>query len=132
MITVVMPSFSSKLVKRVLEINNNIQIIIIENSKDMKLKELEAKYENVEVVIPEENLGWGKAINLGIKSKNEMVFITQPDVKLMDNCVSKLEECIKTFNDFSILTLVTLTIKYIKTLRSTIRMTLILIITNLK
>ena len=109
MITVVMPSFfSSKLVKEreFFEINNNIQIIIIENSKDMKLKkELEAKYENVEVVIPEENLGWGKAINLGIKkSKNEMVFITQPDVKLMDNCVSKLEECIKTFNDFSILT----------------------------
>ena len=98
MITVVMPSFfSSKLVReRILEINTNIQTIIIENSRDINLKkELEAKYENVEVVIPEENLGWGRAINLGIKkSKNEMVFITQPDVKLMDNCVSKLEDCI--------------------------------------
>ena len=108
MITVVMPSFfSSKLVReRILEIDNNTPIIIIENSRDKNLKkELEAKYENVEVVIPEENLGWGKAINLGIKkSKNEMVFITQPDVKLIDRCVSKLEECIKTFKDFSILT----------------------------
>ena len=33
-----------------------------------------------------------------------MVFLSQPDVKLIDNCISKLIECTKTFKDFSILT----------------------------
>ena len=71
MITVIMPSFfSSKLVKeRVKEIDNDTPIIIIENSRDKNLKkELETKFSNVEVIVPEENLGWGKAINLGIKN----------------------------------------------------------------
>ena len=108
MITVVMPSFySATLVKeRILEIGNDTQILIIENSKDMNLKtELEKNFNNVKVIIPEENMGWGKAINLGIKnSKTEMVFITQPDVKLIKNCIQKLKECILTFNDFAILT----------------------------
>ena len=44
-------------------------------------------------------------MNLGIKeSKTNMVFLTQPDVMLIDNCVNKLIECIKTFKDFSLLT----------------------------
>ena len=33
-----------------------------------------------------------------------MVFLTQPDVKLIDNCIDKLIECIKNFKDFSVLT----------------------------
>ena len=108
MITVVMPSFySAKLVKeRILEIGNDTQILIVENSKDMNLKtDLEKNFNNVKVIIPKENMGWGKSINLGIKnSKTEMVFITQPDVKLIKNCIQKLKECILTFNDFAILT----------------------------
>ena len=103
-----MPSFhSAKLVKeRISEINNDTEIIVIENSKDNNLKEeLEKEHKNVKVVIPDENLGWGKAINLGIKLSNtNMVFITQPDVKLIKNCIEKLKECITSFKDFSILT----------------------------
>lgn len=118
MITVIMPSFfSSKLVKeRIREIDSNTPIIIIENSRDQNLKkELEMKFSNVEVIIPEENLGWGKAINLGIKySKTNMVFITQPDVKLIDDCINKLKECTKVFSEFSILTPVDLNNKTFK------------------
>lgn len=108
MITVVMPSFfSAELVKkRIQEVDSDTPIIIIENSKDENLKEeLEKKYNNVSVIIPSENLGWGKAINLGIKiAKTEMVFVTQPDVKLINNCMQKLKECVSSFNDFAILT----------------------------
>jgi len=108
MLTVVMPSFySSELIKkRIKEINKNIEIIIIENSKDIFFKnEVEKDFNNVKVIIPEKNLGWGKAINLGIKeAKTEMVFVTQPDVMLIENCIDKLLECIKTFRDFSVLT----------------------------
>ena len=108
MLTVVIPSFySSKLIEeRILEINSQISIIIIENSKDLIFKKkIEEKYKNVKVIIPPENLGWGKAVNIGIReSKTQMVFITQPDVKLIDNCVGKLIECVKEFKDFSLLT----------------------------
>ena len=42
-------------------------IIVVENSKDIKLKErLENKYQNVDVIIPEENLGNGGGINVGL------------------------------------------------------------------
>ena len=107
MLTVVIISFhSSKLIEeRIQEIENNIPIIIIENSRNFQLKErIEKKYRNVKIIIPSENLGWGKAVNIGIKeSKTQMVFITQPDVKLIDNCINKLTECVKGFNDFTLL-----------------------------
>ena len=88
MLTVVIPSFhSSKLLEdRIAEINNKISIIIIENSQDESLKKkLENNYKNVKVIIPQKNLGWAKAVNIGIKeSKTQMVLISQPDV----NCFS--------------------------------------------
>jgi len=108
MLTVVIPSFySSKLIEeRILEIDKKIPIIIIENSRDLEFKKkIESKFQNVKIIIPEENLGFGKAVNIGIKeSKTDMVFLSQPDVKLIDNCINKLIECVKDFKDFSVLT----------------------------
>ena len=108
MLTVVIPSFySSKLVEeRISEIKSYIPIIIIENSLNFEFKKkIENKHKNVKIIIPKENLGWAKAVNIGIKeSKTQMVFISQPDVKLIDNCIDKLIECIKDFKDFSLLT----------------------------
>ena len=108
MLTVVIPSFySSKLIEeRILEIDKKIPIIIIENSRDLEFKKkIENKFQNVKIIIPEENLGFGKAVNIGIKeSKTDMVFLSQPDVKLIDNCINKLIECVKDFKDFSVLT----------------------------
>lgn len=113
-----MPSFhSSKLIEeRVLEIDSKTPIIIIENSKDVELKKrIENKYKNVKIIIPQENLGWAKAVNIGIKeSKTQMVFITQPDLKLIDGCLNKLAECVKEFKDFSLLTPYDLNNKYFK------------------
>lgn len=108
MLSVVIPSFfSSHLIKqRVQEINENYEIIIIENSLDINLKKnLEKNYNNVRVIIPKKNLGWGKAANLGIRaSSNDLIFLTQPDVKLIDNCLEKLVECAKNLKDFTVLT----------------------------
>jgi len=43
--------------------------IVIENSKNIKLKEeLETKYDNIEVII-NENIGMGASNNIGIKKK---------------------------------------------------------------
>ena len=55
---------TDKLVNELSNNNKNIVFISRQNSPSLPLSILkgitEAKYENVEVVIPEENLGWGK------------------------------------------------------------------------
>ena len=108
MLTVVIPSFhSSKLIEeRINEIDKEIPVIIIENSRDFEFKKkIENKFKNVKIIIPNENLGFSKAVNIGIKeAKTNMVFLSQPDVKLIDNCIDKLIQCTKHFKDFSLLT----------------------------
>ena len=80
------------------------KIIVIENSDDRKLKkELEAKYDNIEVIL-NENTGMGASNNVGIKRSNtNYVFILNPDVVFKENTFSKLKETIKKIDDFSII-----------------------------
>ena len=108
MITIVIPCFhSEKIIEdRIFEIGEKFKILIIENSRNSNLKKkLESIYKNVEVILPNENLGWGRAANLGIiSSKTDFVFLTQPDVKIIDNCIEKLNELINHFKDFTVIT----------------------------
>ena len=108
MITVVIVSFHSQhlILKRISEIGADVPIIIVENSKDIELKKkIEFQYSNVKVLIPEKNLGWGKAVNLAIhESKTDYIYLIQPDIVLLDGCIKKLIDCISNFKDFAILT----------------------------
>ena len=108
MITVVIVSFHSQhlILDRIKEIGTNVPIIIVENSKDTELKKkIESQYSNVKVQIPERNLGWGKAVNLAInESKTDYIYLIQPDIILLDDCIKKLIDCLSEFNDFAILT----------------------------
>ena len=66
-LSIVIVSFKSfhLIEKHIQSIGNNNQVIVIENSLDKNLKEkLEKLYSNVEVIIPENNLGYGTALNL--------------------------------------------------------------------
>ena len=71
--------------------------IIIENSGNNQLKnQLEKTYKNLEYFVMEENLGYGRANNFGIKkSSTKYVFILNPDVILtiekFDQIINKLE-----------------------------------------
>ena len=78
--------------------------IIIENSKNIKLKkDLELKYDNIEVVM-NDNTGMGASNNLGISMSNtEFVYILNPDTKFTTNTFKNLIETSKTLNDFAIL-----------------------------
>ena len=86
--TVVIVSFKSFHIieEHIKAIDKKNKIIIVENSldKDLKLK-LEKNYSNVTVIIPEENLGYGRALNLGIeKSLSKFVFCVLRVISLTD------------------------------------------------
>ena len=78
--------------------------IIIENSYDKILKrELELKYDNIEVLLNNNN-GMGSSNNIGIKRANtNFVFILNPDVIFKENTIEKLISTIKDIKDFSII-----------------------------
>ncbi len=107
MFTIVVLSFYSKhLIEKLVEkIDKKIPIIIIENSRDEDFKnEIEFKYKNVRVLIPKENLGFSKGMNLGIQeAKTNYVFLNPADVLLPKKCLDDLTECIEKFNNFAML-----------------------------
>ena len=90
--TVVIVSFKSfhLIEKHIHAIDKKNQIIVIENSLDQDLKEkLEKLYLNVKVIIPENNLGYGKALNLGIdKANTNFVFCMVADLDISKECFS--------------------------------------------
>ena len=69
-LTIIFVSFYSKnlIEKPISQINNDIPIIVVENSLDVSLKKkLESKYPNVTVIIPDENTGNGGGANIGLR-----------------------------------------------------------------
>ena len=80
------------------------KIIVIENSSDSELKkDLESKYDNIEVVLSE-NKGMGASNNIGIiKAETNFVFILNPDVTFKADTFKNLVEAAKYIDDFSIL-----------------------------
>ena len=77
--------------------------IIIENSGNKNLKNLlESNFENLHCYLMNENLGFGRANNFGIKkTKTKYIFILNPDVRFEDNSFENIIEIIKN-EEFSI------------------------------
>ena len=107
MLTLVFLSFhSDHHIKRLVNyIHSSYPIIIIENSGNKKLKvELEKKHNNVHVEICEENLGFSKGMNLGIKlSKTPYVFLNPADIEISNESLNLLNETVKNFTDFGMI-----------------------------
>jgi len=107
MLTLVFLSFHSEhhIRRLVKSIDTKYPIIVIENSGNKKLKtELEDSYKNVSVVICDENLGFSKGMNLGIKlSKTPFVFINPADISISNDSLKLLDEVIINFKNFGML-----------------------------
>ena len=86
-------------------IDQNIPIIIVENSNNYELKKsLESQYKNLKCVITEKNLGMGAANNKGIKLANtDYVYILNPDTTLEKNTLENLFLESKKIPNFSII-----------------------------
>ncbi len=105
-LTIVFSSYKSQnLFKEILKTINDYQILIIENSNDFSIKKnLEKEFNNVEVLIPGENLGLAKSYNLGIqKAKTKFVFLNNPDIKISNETISNLLSCAKKIEKFGII-----------------------------
>ena len=98
---------SSSVIEKCLEsISSGCKVIIVENSNDVFIKNnLEKKFSNVQVLISGDNIGYGRANNLGISMvKTKYVFILNPDTYLEKNTLKELSYVTNVLNDnFSIL-----------------------------
>ena len=105
-LTVVITTFKSdlKIENCLNSINSQIKIIIIENSKSENFKiNIEKKFQNVECILPKENLGYSKANNLGLsKVKTKYALILNPDTVLDPEAINKFLEFSNNYEDFAI------------------------------
>ena len=106
-LTIVITSFNSqeKIFDCLKGINPNIRIIIIENSNDNELKEkVEKLYNNIEVILSKENLGYGKANNLGLSQvRTKYALIINPDAQVEDSTIDNFFKSAKKNPDLAII-----------------------------
>ena len=114
-ITFIIVSFKSeKIIDDCLKsLPKNSKIIVIENSNNYNLKKsLELKYDNIEVLISENN-GMGTSNNLGIlKSETKFAYVLNPDVKFKKDTFENLIAAAIKITDFAILTPINSDIKF--------------------
>jgi GT2 family glycosyltransferase len=74
--------------------NNDSEVIIIDNnSTDKTLEIIKQKMPNVYLIKNAENLGFGKAVNQGIRSaKGRFILVLNDDITLGDNFLNKLKD----------------------------------------
>ena len=86
-------------------INQNVPIIVVEQSNNQKFKdELESKYNNLKCILSKSNLGMGTGNNIGIKeTKTDYVLILNPDVILEKNTLEELFLTSSKLSNFTIL-----------------------------
>ena len=107
---------SEKVIDRCIKsINQNLPIIVVENSYNLEFKNyLETNYKNVKCILSKENLGTGAGYNIGIKSsKTDYVYVINPDIILEANALDEIYLASKKLGDFSINRLI-LSLKFIK------------------
>ena len=106
-ITAVITSFKSenKIVDCIKSLGSEIEIIIIENSNDKKLKnKLEEKYSNLKCILSEQNLGYAKGNNLGLSLvKTKYALIINPDATVQSNTIENFIQTAKLKQDFAII-----------------------------
>ena len=106
-LTIVIVSFKSEdiLHRCIKSIDKKYPIIVVENSIDNKLKlDLEHKYQNVNCILPKENLGYGGGNNLALsKVTTNFALILNPDVILEENSIENFFITVSKVPNFGII-----------------------------
>ena len=115
-LTIVIVSFKSEdiLHRCIKSIDNKYPIIVVENSIDNKLKlDLEHKYQNVNCILPKENLGYGGGNNLALsKVTTNFALILNPDVILEENSIENFFITVNKVPNFGIIAPISANEKY--------------------
>ena len=88
-------------------LGNNREIIIVENSDEIEIKEkIEKKFKHCRVIINYKNFGYGKAANIGFKEiKTKYAFIIEPDIIINEDQLNQIENEISNCEeDFALAT----------------------------
>jgi GT2 family glycosyltransferase len=105
--TIIIVTFKSEKViyKCLSSISNNYPVIIIENSNNKNFKKkIENKFINVKCILAGENLGFGKANNIGLRlAKTKYVFILNPDTVLHKDTLEVLTSNAERIKNFALL-----------------------------
>jgi len=103
-LTVVIVTFKSenKIFSCIDSIPKGIDIIVVENSNNLKFKEkIEKSYSNVNCILSGENKGYAVANNIGLnKVLTKYALILNPDTILQKDTIENFNKAIKINNDF--------------------------------
>jgi N-acetylglucosaminyl-diphospho-decaprenol L-rhamnosyltransferase len=106
-LTVVITTFKSedKIDMCLKSIETDIKVIIIENSSNHKfISYIQNKYQNVECVLAGDNLGYGKANNIGLKKvRTKYALVLNPDTVLNNKTLKNFFIFTKKKINFAIL-----------------------------
>ena len=106
-LSVIIVSFKSDHVihRCINSIDKQIEIIIIDNSNNIKFKKnIEEKYKNVRCILSTENIGMGAGNNAGIKNSNkDYAFILNPDIILEKNAINEILNASKIIDTFGVI-----------------------------
>jgi len=86
-------------------IDSDIKVIIVENSNNSKFKsDIEKKFKNVECILAKDNLGYGKANNIGLKKvSTRYSLILNPDTILQKETINNFFIFLDREIDFALL-----------------------------
>ena len=106
-LTIIITTFRSEdnIEKCLNSIDNNIKVIVVENSNNKIFKKyIENKFSNVECILTNDNLGYGKANNVALKKvETNYSLILNPDTTLDINALSNFFKIVNKKLDFSII-----------------------------
>ena len=106
-ITIVINTFKSEdiIYDCLKSINPKVKVIIVENSKNVNLKNsLESKFSNIECILSGKNLGYAKGNNLGLsKVKSKYALILNPDAVLEKDALNNFLISANRKSNFSII-----------------------------
>ena len=101
--TAIIVSYKSKWIIEncIKSIEKKYKIIVVENSRDYKLKKiLEKKYKNLKVIVNNHNNGFGQAANIGaLKAKTKYLLFLGPDTVLENKAITNISNIVKELNN---------------------------------
>ena len=106
-ITIIIASFRSdkKIKECINSIDEEVKIIVVENSNNTDFKKsIESQFNNVECVLSGDNLGYGKANNIGLKkATTKFALILNPDAILDPKALINFINATKEVKEFAIM-----------------------------